>query len=35
VCPYWDCMELITVDQVMAAIDQVVGHPNLPMVSHA
>jgi len=34
-CPYWDCLDRITVDQVMAAIHKTVGHPELPMVSHA
>ena len=34
-CPYWDCLDRITVDQVMAAIRNTVGHPDLPLVSHA
>ena len=34
-CPYWDCLDLITVDEVAARVRQVLCHTDLLRVSHA
>lgn len=34
-CPYWDCLDLITVDEVAARVRQVLRHSDLLTVSHA
>jgi len=33
-CPYWDCLDRITVDQVNARVRQVVGHAEPMTVLH-
>ena len=34
-CPYWDCLDRITVGEVQARVRQLLGQVGIPMVTHA